>query len=699
MSVNPIELTLSHALNGSGNPVHTHGPFPIMSYGANSVTDTGPQTNSGMCFSGENLGNNYTSTPSLFSVPINGPNHSVSSPTSGTWLANLKLAILTHKHADGTPCSNVLEHAAIADSEEDKSFSAAHTRLVQHILAPERQHCMKLEAENTDLLATVRDLRNQLRRRGDELDARHNSRSSIVGNKRKMESNDSPNRRPTPPNPPTATGSRDRDHFPIPPSYVNLGSEPYPGRQTATLLYQHANYRPGFNSAGVLATWNVSGWLDVPSYITKHASLRTLPEIISFSGNACGSQLLPANDAELSALVSQSNEPGNFRALFRLRDSMGLGLILEGLNRELCISTTPIPSIIPKLLRTSPTPYWSSFTRYIDVNDVKMDTDAADHWNSSPCIIPTVRTPNSRTSDEDYALFTWVHYDNLGHLGIILTDDGHIQLDSVRGHRILSSITPARCTGIHEFRREFVRLVSWPGLYSSILKNKGISVNPSGHISRCPTELSRDVEGIARHLANCNVTETTVNHLFHWGMQYCLDVQDLLSIPESHRHELATIYKYGRIRSLFFPIHTDHLSDTYIKPSHINPYQVMEYRRRQFVHARWKDTNSLPSPDFKVLVHHVPRASPSAIPVSVAGLSLSETGNTTLPPSSTSGVLPGSTSATSSETPTSETSNMQSVSATASSVSLAAKTDNLDVDMQENSDNCATNIDAMEDVE
>ncbi|KAK1227978.1 hypothetical protein PQX77_009025 [Marasmius sp. AFHP31] len=359
----------------------------------------------------------------------------------------------------------------------------------------------------------MKTLRNQLRRVGDELDARRNPRSFVVGNKRKLDSNNSPNCRPTPPTPPTA--SQDRDPFPLPPSYVNLGSEPYPGRQTATLLYQHANYQPGFDSAGVLATWNSSGWLDVPSYITKHASLCTLPEIILFSRTACGSQLLPDSDAELSALVSQSNEPGNFRALFCLRDSMGFRLILQGLNRELCTSTTPIPSIIPKLLRTSLTPYWSSFTRYIDINNVKMDTDAADRWNPSPCIIPTIHTPNSRTSNEDYTLFTWVHYDNLGHLGIILTDDGHVQLDSVRGHRILSAITPARRTGIHKFRREFVRLASWPGLYSAILKEKGILVNPSGHISRCLTELSRDVEGIARHLANCNVTKVTVNHLFH----------------------------------------------------------------------------------------------------------------------------------------------------------------------------------------
>ncbi|KAF9254011.1 hypothetical protein L218DRAFT_1010248 [Marasmius fiardii PR-910] len=180
-------------------------------------------------------------------------------------------------------------------------------------------------------------------------------------------------------------------------------------------------------------------------------------------------------------------------------------------------------------------------------------------------------------------------------------------------------------------------------------------------------------------------------------MQYCLDVQDLPSIPESRRHELATIYKYCRIRSLFFPIHKDRPSDTYTKPSHVNPYQVMEYRRRQFVHAHWKDTNSLPSPDFKVLVHHVPRAPPSAVPVSVAGLSLSETGNATLPPSSTSssaGVSPGSTSAISSET-----SNMQSAPATASLISLTVKTDNPNVDMQGNSDDSATKVDAMEEVE
>ncbi|KAK1227979.1 hypothetical protein PQX77_009026 [Marasmius sp. AFHP31] len=93
---------------------------------------------------------------------------------------------------------------------------------------------------------------------------------------------------------------------------------------------------------------------------------------------------------------------------------------------------------------------------------------------------------------------------------------------------------------------------------------------------------------------------------------------------------------------------------------------------------------------------------PSAVPVSVAGLSLSETGNATLPPSSTSspaGVSPGSMPATSSDTSASENSNMQSVPATASSSSLAVKTDNTDVDMQGNPDDAATKVNTMEDVE
>ena len=158
MSVNaPSDLVLDTTAPTNGNPVHTHGPFPIMAFGANNGTQISSQTNDGMQFSGgENFGNSFANPPSMFSASMIP--HSTPASSSGTWLANLKLAILSHKHYDGTPCFNVLEHAALADSEEDTSFIQAHSKLIQHICAPKRARCQTLETEKATLAAQNRTL-------------------------------------------------------------------------------------------------------------------------------------------------------------------------------------------------------------------------------------------------------------------------------------------------------------------------------------------------------------------------------------------------------------------------------------------------------------------------------------------------------------------------------------------------------------
>ncbi|KAJ8073306.1 hypothetical protein PM082_020181 [Marasmius tenuissimus] len=672
------QLSFENNAPSLGNPVHTHGPFPIMSFG------------------GENLGNNFTNAPSMF------PISTTAAPTSGTWLANLKLAVLSHKHSDGTPCFNVLEHAAQADSEEDPSFLQAHAKLIQHILAPERERCANLEDEKRTLVArnsTLLDDNHRLQQLYDESQARRDHRTPAGSTKRKSDPLDSPDRRPPPP---SGSGRPERPNSAVPPSYTRLGSEPYPNRSTATILYQHANYRPGFEPTGLLATWTDKGWLDVPRYILEHTRLRTLPSVIAFSGSPCGSQTLPDDASELTQLTTRANTPGNFRSLFRLRDSMGIAQIIDGLGRELRTSTVPIPAISKQLLRSNPRPDWSDHTRFLDIKDVSLDLDTIANWDSSPCRIPSIRTPNGRASDEDYALFMYVHYDNLGHLGVIVTDSGLVQLDSVMSHRILSVMTPAKRTGIYEFRREFVRLVSWPGLYKNILESKGILVNSDGHITKCPTELSRDVEGLARHFASCNVTPATVASMFHWGLQYCLDVQDIPSVPEPRRHEFAQIYKYARIRSLFFPITRPREDRTYSIPSHIHPFEILEYRRRQFVINHWKETDTLPTPDYKVPVHHYSKSPPASVPVSVDQLSISDDGNASSPPSGPTAVSTApneSASATSVGDTASEIEPEQSANATAVPNPEGTPPTGNDVDMAPADQNAPTTQDKMEDVE
>ncbi|KAF9257676.1 hypothetical protein L218DRAFT_1005918 [Marasmius fiardii PR-910] len=623
------DLQLEGSMRNDGNNVHTHGPFPIMAFGVPSTSFMMPSTNCVRSEGGENQGINFQNPQAMFSGAMFPP---VPPSSSGTWLANLKLAILSHKHTDATPCFHVLEHAAIADSEEDPSFIQAHTRLVQHLSAPERARRESLEkenaaltAQNTSLAAENTSLKQQIAVMHTHRDGKPNTNQST--NKRKPNSLESPDRRPPPPIP-------DRDEpevIPSPPSYNDLGSEPYPSRDIATILYQHIHFRPGFDLAGSVAIWKEAGTLEIPHYIRDHLRYRTLPSILPFSGTPLGSQSLPEDSNALATLVARAHTPGNFRTLLRLRDAIGLALVLNGIGREIHASV-PIPSIISSTAKANPFPEWVEHTRFLLPEDAVREFDTAETWDLDPCRIPALRAPNVGSSDEDYALFVFVHYNNPGHLGILVTDSGFVLLDSIMAYRVVASLTPPKRNGVHEFRREFVRLVTRPSLYSELLKTLRISVVPTEKLSACPVNLSKDVLGIARHLANCGVSSTKVANMFHWGMQFCLDIQGLTTVEASRRREFAEIYKYARIRSLFFPIYRPKDDRTYSIPSHIKPSEILEYRRRHFVWDHWRTTNTLPSPDFRISVKHYSRYPPKSVPISVQPLSLSDSGNAFDPP-------------------------------------------------------------------
>ncbi|KAL0562797.1 hypothetical protein V5O48_019281, partial [Marasmius crinis-equi] len=282
-------------------------------------------------------------------------------------------------------------------------------------------------------------------------------------------------------------------------------------------------------------------------------------------------------------------------------------------------------------------PDWAEHTHFFRIEDHLMTiVDTAETWLSSPCRIISVRTPSRHTNDKDYATFIFLHYDNRGHLEVILSDSGFIDLDSVKAHRILAEVTPVNRNYVYEFRREFVRLVAWPGLYGQILDRHSISVDTNGKLARCSTEVSRDVVGIARHLASCGISRERADAMVHWGLQYCLDVQQLPSMSDLRRNDFAIIYKYGRIRSLFFPIRRVSNSQTFTIPTHLSREEALEYRRRQFILNHWKDSDALPSADFKVPIVHMPANPPANVPVSVASLNLSDNGNANSPPTNPS---------------------------------------------------------------
>ncbi|KAL0067302.1 hypothetical protein AAF712_005528 [Marasmius tenuissimus] len=641
MSLNPSEIGLGDNHN-NGNAFEKY-PFPILSCG------------------GENPGGNS------FGNPINFMQQPIAPSSGGTWLANLKLAVISHKHADGSPCFNVLEHAVQADSEEDMSFTAAYNKLVDHFTAPEVAKRVELEKK----LAAVTEERDNLARdaqnRAD--DATQASRP-LSGTKRKSEQDPASSHRRPPP--PRASNTRTASPLPSPPSYSTLGSEPYPNHATALAIYQHSRFRPGLEESPDFE-WNPTGFITASPYIQECARNQRLPDVLPFMGSSRGNQLPPATPHLAERLISQAHTTGKLHYLLRLRDSMGLAQVLTTLKTTLRTDSLELAASFEPLISANPHPEWSTFTRFHFVDSTVQPSDSIANWsdgNSSK--VPSVRTPGSRSTDDQYALFVWLHYESRGHMGIILTNSGYISLDSIMAHRVLHKMAPKEHR--ETFRRESIRLVTWPGLYHQQLQVLGLEVNPAGTIKRCPAPLTTTLAGVVQHFADCGVTIAMV---------------DLIAIPHpQQRNSFAQLYKFGRIRSLFYSIHSLRSERIYSVPDHIDRAEVLEYRRRQFLIGHWKKQPGA-DPDMKVPTIRIPTSPPQTVSVPVEQLHISNSGNTS--PSSQS--LPSANSG-SDEPTTVEASTDVTPPSTSGATDASPQ---LVTDQDENMDKVdASNVDAAE---
>ncbi|KAL0565070.1 hypothetical protein V5O48_016961 [Marasmius crinis-equi] len=439
MSVNPSELSLGD--NHTNGSTFTNGPFPILSCGTKVDFNPPHSSNEVRLLGGENPGGNP------FGTPFNFLHTPAAASSSGVWLANLKLAVISHKHSDRSPCFNVLEHAVQADSEEDPSFTAAYNKLIDHFITPEKTRNTELKKQ----LQSVTEERDRILQQVQSTPK--SSTRSISGMKRKSDHEPASSHH-KPPAPRASRAITNSPPIPSPPSYS---------------------------------------------------------------------------------------------------------------------------SSFETLLVANPRPLWAAFTRFTRYESTVRPSDSIANWleGESPLKVPSVRTPGNCSTDEQYALFVWLHYDSRGHMGIILTDSGLIALNSVMAHRVLHKMAPKEQR--ETFRRESLRLITWPGLYSQLLQELGLEVNPAGQVRRCPPNLSGSVAGVAEHFAHCGISVNIVDKMFHYGAQFCIDVQSSPFHNPEQRNIFAQIYKFGRIRSLFFPIRSIHSDRIYRVSDHIDYAQVLEY--------------------------------------------------------------------------------------------------------------------------
>ncbi|KAK1223711.1 hypothetical protein PQX77_013408 [Marasmius sp. AFHP31] len=115
--------------------------------------------------------------------------------------------------------------------------------------------------------------------------------------------------------------------------------------------------------------------------------------------------------------------------------------------------------------------------------------------------------------------------------------------------------------------------------------------------------------------------------MLHWALEYALNVQNDPSLPPHRRDAFAKVYKFARIRSLFYPITPPRPNRVLDLSSRAKPKDVLEYCRRQAVLQFWKERGSLKDPSYRVPLQHSRSSPSSSIPISVAGLRISDDGN------------------------------------------------------------------------
>ncbi|KAF9258082.1 hypothetical protein L218DRAFT_1005452 [Marasmius fiardii PR-910] len=412
----------------------THGPFPIISLGGENSPDKSV----------------FFSQSGIYPPPIpsfNGTIASSSYSSGGTWLANLKLLILSHRHADGTLCSNVLEHAVNANSEEDRSFIAAHTKLIQHILALEREKCAHLEAS----LQQVQEERDHFAKLYEE--AKSRAKATTVSGSWHFAAQTC---RTEPPVTSTDPGSSNNPPAtPSPPSFSTLGSQAIPNITVSYILWEHLNFRPGYHMSETHTIWSDTGCLEPTPYITNCVRHRTEPAIMFFSGTQQGNRIPPVDRASLNGLISASAIDGNYKSLLRLRDCIGLAQIIYGITFEYRIATVFVPDNYYQLLAVDASPNWAYFTCFLDIEGTVLPTNNKTHWNNTPTVIPSLRTPHHGSTDAEYALFIFVHYDTCRHMGVILNNRGTVQLDTITAHRLFVGMLPENWKDTSDFRFSF----------------------------------------------------------------------------------------------------------------------------------------------------------------------------------------------------------------------------------------------------
>ncbi|KAJ3798667.1 hypothetical protein GGU11DRAFT_864501 [Lentinula aff. detonsa] len=376
------------------------------------------------------------------------------------------------------------------------------------------------------------------------------------------------------------------------PHLGSIDPEPFEDGEQRFVAIRNLHYRPGHGPApGFIWDININGKLQEdrgklgPRSYDMEEKVEPTPAPGLFTRKA---RSYPGDEHSARETISQGHTEGSiigFYALIDIHRSISLRRILE---RESGVSTVTVAEGIIEAEFSLPP--WAKRSIFMDGHGVSSKENVYD-WPSIR--VPSVEQPHlTKSSDRHYAYWVAVHGTIIDHPGIFITDSGFIDLDTVAGHRLLRALDFAPSSEASRFKELFITLLTLPKFYSQLVEVHRLNIAPTIQPMTCPYEPKTIVE-VARHMANCGITESQADSLLQYARFFCIDKLQSKLRSEDESGPWLKILRRSNLRMLV----TDCVPErdpTLELPAHWNRDDLKEYRRRRAVIHGQKSHGQLP---------------------------------------------------------------------------------------------------------
>ncbi|KAJ3728097.1 hypothetical protein DFJ43DRAFT_1040903 [Lentinula guzmanii] len=227
---------------------------------------------------------------------------------------------------------------------------------------------------------------------------------------------------------------------------------------------------------------------------------------------------------DMGEKVEPMPAPGIFTRKARSNEHSARETISHGhtegrlLERESGVSTVTVAEGIVEAEFSLPP--WAKRSIFMDGHGVSSKENDYD-W--PPIRVPSVEQPHLiNSSDRHYAYWVAVHGTIIDHPGIFITDSGFIDLDTVASHHLLRALDYAPSSESSSFKELFITLLTLPKCYSQVVNVHRLNITPTTQPMACPYE-PKTIVNVARHMANCGITESQADSLLQYARFFCID--------------------------------------------------------------------------------------------------------------------------------------------------------------------------------